>query len=65
MYPHNPKGVIFLYLTNAEPHFLKYSFNILNLLKDVNPNWGHQHLKFLLSVFQHQRGKPCCPIVGP
>jgi hypothetical protein len=46
MYPHNPKGVIFLYLTNAEPHFLKYSFNILNLLKDVNPNWGHRCLKF-------------------
>jgi hypothetical protein len=62
MYLHNPKGFNFLYLTNAKSHFLKCSFNILNIIKDVNPNWGYRCLKFILPVFHHQRGKPCCSI---
>jgi hypothetical protein len=45
MYLHNLKGFTFLYLKDAKIHFLKCSFIILNIIKNVNPNWGHQHLK--------------------
>jgi hypothetical protein len=62
MYLHNLKGFTFLYLKDVKIHFLKCSFNILNIIEDVNPNWGHQHLKFLLPEFHDHRGKPCCSI---